>query len=65
MPLLAWMLVTWTLLIPAGVVCLSYVLRRHGGIVGLRRTATSLSLADVIPFVPTHDSAQRMLHHRS
>jgi hypothetical protein len=64
-PLLAWMLVTWTLLIPAGVVCLSYMLRRHGGIVRLRRAATGLRLADVIPLVPSHDPAQRMLRHRS
>jgi hypothetical protein len=67
------MLVTWTLLIPAAVICLSYLVRRHGGIVRLRRTATGLRpafeartrLADVIPFVPSHDAAQRMLRHRS
>jgi hypothetical protein len=63
MPLLAWVLITWTLLIPAAVVCLSYLLRRHGGIVRLRRAATGLLLADVIPLVP-HDAAPRVLRHR-
>jgi hypothetical protein len=65
MPLLAWVLVTWTLLIPAAVFCLSYLVRRHGAIVQLRRAfETRTRLADVIPFVPSHDAAQRMLRHR-